>query len=345
MKKKYIILTMFITSVLFCSCESSENSRENMQISEPEVNTIPMSESESQSDTISTSQNITEEISDNSVEVGDGLYRISAMPKPEEVAISCEYGTAMRDEGATVQAFGKTLDFSSIPDEYINNFLPYCVCDDESTVYFADYMNFYKSDFEMKSPTLLFTMGYEQDEFPSLITELISFPNTDLLFFRGATRNGDCAGSIDPETCKANFISCSNTMKSVPCNKGMMLYDYGANSNERGSTVLYLEGGEIYKIPLQNPKESELGVYISANGKYICTFMWGKAQDNSLIERYSVYDVKSGAFIKSFDWTFQKKVGDTLSKGFSVLDVNETTQSVYLLNSEDDEVYQFNFGG
>lgn len=345
MKNRYIILTLFITSALFCSCSSSENSRENMQISELEESTVPMSESEPQSDTILTSQNSTEAASDTPVEVGDGLYRVSSMPKPEKVTLSCEYGTAERSTGATAQAFGKTLDFSSIPDECNNDYLVYCVCDDASTVYFADYMNFYKSDFEMKSPKLLFTMGYEQDKFPSLITELISFKNTDMLFFRGATRNGNCVGSIDPETCKANFISCSNTMKSVPCNNGMMLYDYDANSNERSSTVLYLEGGEIYKIPLKNPKESELGVYISANGKYICTYLWGKAQDSSLVERYSVYDVKSGEFIKSFDWTFNKKVGEYLPKGFSFLDINEETQSVYLLNSEDDEVYQFYFGG
>lgn len=345
MKYKHMILILFITSTMLFSCAKNDGSPEDVQSSKPEESTVSMSQSELQSDTISTSQNITEAVSDIQVEVGDGLYRISSMPKPEKVMLSCEYGTAERSTGATAQAFGQTLDFSSIPDEYNNDFLVYCACDDASTVYFADYMNFYRSDFAMKSPTLLFTMGYEQDEFPSLITELISFKNTDLLFFRGATKNGDCVGSIDPETCKASFISCSNTIKTVPCNNGVMLYDYGANSNGRSSTVLYWECGEIYKIPLQNPKESELGVYISANGKYICTYLWGKAQDSSLVERYSVYDVKSGAFIKSFDWTFQKKVGDTLPKGFSVLDVNETTQSVYLLNSEDDEVYQFCFGG
>ncbi len=345
MKYKYMILMLFITSTLLCSCAPSAHSPENMQSSESEESTAPISESEPQSETISTLQNTTEAVSEISVEVGNGLYRIASMPKPEKVTLSCEYGTAMRSEGATAQAFGQTLDFSSIPDEYNNDFLVYCVCDNASILYFADYMSFYRSDFEMKSPTLLFTMGYEQDEFPSLITELISFKNTDMLFFRGATRNGDCVGSIDPETCTASFISCSNTMKIVPCNNGIMLYDYGANSNERSSTVLYWECGEIYKIPLQNPKESELGVYISANGKYICTCLWGKAQDSSLVERYSVYDVKSGVFLKSFDWTFQKKVSDILPEGFSVLDVNETTQSVYLLNSEDDEVYQFYFGG
>lgn len=345
MKYKYMILMLFVTSTLLCSCAPSTHSPENMQSSESEESTAPILESEPQSETISTLQNTTEAVSEIPVEVGDGLYRISSMPKPEKVTLSCEYGTAERSAGATAQVFGQTLDFSSIPDEYNNDFLVYCVCDNASTVYFADYMSFYKSDFEMKSPTLLFTMGYEQDEFPSLITELISFKNTNLLFFRGATREGNCVGSIDTETSKANFISCSNTMKSVLCNNGIMLYDYGANSNARGSTVLYWECGEIYKIPLQNPKESEVGVYISANGKYICTHLWGQSQDSSLVERYSVYDVKSGEFIKSFDWTFQKKVGDILPKGFSVLDVNETTQSVYLLNSEDDEVYQFYFGG
>lgn len=274
------------------------------------------------------------------VEVGDGLYRISSKPKPEKVTLSCEYGTAKRSEGATVRAFGQTLDFSSIPDEYSNDYLPYCVCGDESIVYFVDHMKFYRSDLEMNSPTLLFTMGYEQDELPSLITELISFKNTDLLFFRGSTGNGDCVGSIDPETGEADFISCTYSMKTVPCNNGVMLYDYRQND-----TALYWECGKIYEIKLCDPNEGECGAYVSANGKYICTFMWGKAEDRRLIERYSVYDTKSGEFIKSFDWTFKKKVGDHLPKGFTFLDINEETQSVYLLNTEDNEKYQFYFGG
>ncbi len=298
------------------------------------------SSSITESITVSSTQAITESVSYEPVEVGDGIYRISSMPKPEKVTLSCEYGTAERSTGATAQAFGQTLDFSSIPDEYNNDFLVYCACDDASTVYFADYMNFYRSDFAMKSPTLLFTMGYEQDEFPSVITELISFKNTDLLFFRGATKNGQCVGSINPETGEADFISCTNSMKTVPCNNGVMLYDYLENN-----TALYWECGKIYEITLNNPNEGELGAWVSADGEYLCTFLWGKTEDDRLIERYSVYDTKSGEFIKSFDWTFNKKVGEQLPKGFQFYDINEETQSVYAKNTEDGELYQFCFGG
>ncbi len=342
---KYMILMLLITSTLLCSCDSSTNSDEQIQISGSEESTAPVSESGLQSETVSTSQNATEAVSETSVEVGDGLYRISSVPRLEEVTLSCEYGTAERSAGATAQAFGQTLDFSSIPDEFNNDNLVYCVCDNASTVYFVDYTKFYRSDLELKTPKLLFTIWDEENTLPDLVNELISFSNTDLLFFRGHDENVNCVGSIDPETSKANYISCYDTMNSVPCNTGVMLYDYAANLNGRDSTVLYWECGEIYKIPLQNPKESENHVYISANGKYICTYLWGKSQDSSLVERYSVYDVKSGEFIKSFDWTFQKKVGDIVPTGFSVFGVDETTQSVYLLNTEDKEIYQFYFGG
>lgn len=299
-----------------------------------------ISTTESSSLTVSDTQITTESVSDYSVEVGDGIYRVSSVPAFEKVTLSCEYGTAKRSEGAQVQAYGQTLDFSSIPDEYNNDILPYCVYDDGATVYFADYFNFYKSDIELNSPTLLFNMGYEQDELPALIDELISFDNTDLLFFRGATRNGQCVGTINPETGEADFIRCSNSMKTVPCNNGVMLYDYLENT-----TALYWECGKLYEITLNNPNEGECGAWVSANGEYLCTFLWGKAEDDRLIERYSVYDTKSKEFIKSFDWTFNKKVGEQLPKGFQFYNINEDTQSVYVENTEDGELYQFYFGG
>lgn len=298
------------------------------------------SSSPTESVTVSDTQATTESVSDYSVEVGDGIYRVSSIPTFEKVTLSCEYGTANRSEGAQVQVYGKTLDFSSISDEYNNDFLPYCVFDEGATVYFADYFNFYKSDIEMKSPTLLFTMGNEQDELPSTINELISFSNTDLLFFRGYVDDESCVGTINPETGEADFVSSTYSMKTVPCNNGVMLYDYLAND-----TALYWECGKIYEITLNNPNEGELGAWISADGKYLCTFLWGKAEDNSLIERYSVYDTKSGEFIKSFDWKFNKKVGEQLPKGFYFMDINEDTQSVYVENTEDGELYQFYFGG
>lgn len=333
------IISALILMTLLCGC--TQNTTESTQSSEPEEIIGSMS----QNDTTQDSQTSTESVSDDPVEVGDGIYRVSSFPAVENVKLSCEYGRAYRSEGATVQAFGQTLDFSSIPDEYNNDEFVYCVCNNEATVYFADYINFYKSDLELKTPTLLFTMWDEQNTLPDLMTELISFSNTDLLFFRGYIEEGSCVGSFNPETCETNFTSCEYSFVSVPCNNGVMLYDENANSDGRNSTVLYWECGDFYEIPLQNPKESEVCVYISANGKYICTYLWGKAQDRSLIERYSVYDVKSGAFLKSFDWTFKRKVGENLPKGFNLYDINEETQSIYVINSEDDELYQFYFGG
>jgi len=290
--------------------------------------------------TVSDTQATTESVSYEPVEVGDGIYRVSSFPPFEKVTLSCEYGTAERSKGAQVRAYKKTIDFSSIPDEYNNDFLPYCVLDDEETVYFADYFNFYKSDIELNSPELLFNIGRDQEKFPATIDEMIAFDNTDLLFFNGTTINGPCVGTINPETGEADFVSCTYSMKIVPCNNGVMLYDYIENN-----TALYWECGKIYEIPINNPNEGEAGAWVSADGEYFCTFLWGKAEDNRLIERYSVYDTKSGEFIKSFDWTFNKKVGELLPKGFQLYNINEETQSVYLGNTEDGEYYQFYFGG
>lgn len=301
---------------------------------------IPVTESSS---TTPSPQNTIESESDNAVEVSDGIYRISSVPRKEEVNICSEYGVAKRSKGAEIQLSGRTLDFSSIPDKYNNDFLPYCVYD-ESTVYFADFKDFYKSDIEMNSPTLLFTMTDEQDTLPDYIDELISVPNTDLLFFSGFDGGEACVGSIDPETCKADFISCKSK-RSVLCNTGVMLYGTAAKNSGSSSTVWYWERGEFYEITLQNPAEIDFNVYVSANGKYICTYMWGTTEDSRLVERYSVYDVKSGKLIRSFDWTFKSKVIRTLPSGFTFWHINEETQSVYLRNTEDNELYQFYFGG
>lgn len=298
------------------------------------------SSSITESITVSSTQATTESVSYEPVEVGDGIYRVSSIPPFEKVTLSCKYGTAQRSKGAQVEAYGKTMDFSSIPDEYNNDFLPYCVLDDEETVYFADYFNFYKSDIELNSPELLFNIGRDQEKFPATIDEMIAFDNTDLLFFSGSTINGPCVGTINPETGEADFVSRTYSMKTLPCNNGVMLYDYIENN-----TALYWECGKIYEITINNSNEGEAGAWVSADGEYFCTFLWGKAEDNRLIERYSVYDTKSGEFIKSFDWTFNKRVLEQLPKGFQFYNINEETQSVYLENMEDGELYQFYFGG
>ena len=342
MKYKYMILILFLTTCLLCSCTSSSNSNSNkiMEYITTEETTLSMSENELQRDTKTTSQIISENTSEIDVEVGDGIYRVSTASNIEKVTTTYIYGTAKRSEGATIRVLGETVNFSAIPDDYNNDFIIYCVSAGDSTIYFADYFNFYKSDSELQSPTLLFSMGYDQNTLPSIITEMISFPNTDMLFFSGATKNGDCVGTINPENSKAEFIGCSRTMKPELCNTGVMLYDY-----KPSDTLLYWECGTIYEIPLNNPNECECGAYISANGKYACTFLWGKTEDSYLVERYSVYDTHNRKFIKSFDWTFNKKVGDQLPKGFSVIGISEENQCVYAHNTEDDQLYQFYFGG
>jgi len=209
--------------------------------------------------TVSDTQATTESVSYEPVEVGDGIYRVSSFPPFEKVTLSCEYGTAERSKGAQVRAYKKTIDFSSIPDEYNNDFLPYCVLDDEETVYFADYFNFYKSDIELNSPELLFNIGRDQEKFPATIDEMIAFDNTDLLFFNGTTINGPCVGTINPETGEADFVSCTYSMKIVPCNNGVMLYDYIEEDFAKGdydaaAKSIYLAAyewfGDFYNIPL-----------------------------------------------------------------------------------------------
>lgn len=336
MKQNKKILIAVILSLFFCSCEKKEVSVKEDQSDTNRDNSII----NSQIVTEPSSQNTTESISDIPVKVGEDIYQISSFSSTEKVTIDYTYGTVMRSEGAKVQACGKEIDFSAVPDEYYNDFITYCVSQDETAVYFADYFNFYKSDFDLKKPELLFTMGYDQDSLPSIVSELISFENTDKLFFRGTTNKGNCIGSIDAEKCEADYIYCPNTMKEILCNKGVMLYDYNPND-----TVLYWECGKINEIKVNNPNECECGAFISANGKYICTFLWGKTEESFLIERYSVYDTHSCNFIKSFDWTFNKKVGDNLPKGFSIIEINEEDQCIYANNTEDNKLYKFSFGG
>lgn len=275
--------------------------------------------------------------------VGNGLYIVSAVPKKEPVTLACAYDTASRDAGATAEAFDRTLDFSKIPDEYNNLYLPYCVRADLSAVYFADYFKLYQADCDLKNPKLLLQTDADSQASQMTFGELIAFDNTALLFFQGNTPQGNCIGSINPETGEIHQIPAKHHYVSVPCNTGVMLYDY-EEAKSASSTVLYWERGDFFKIPLQKPAECEMNMQVSANGKYICTYLWGKTQDARLMERYSVYDVKSGNIIKSFDWTFQKKVGENLPKGFDFMQISEETQSVYLRNTEDDKVYQFAFG-
>ena len=358
MKYKNIMIILCTTSILLFSCTPSDHSNVDIQSSESDEITTIKTDEAAQIQTIVTSPNteaVTTEIEEAPIEVGDGLYHVSSIPKPEQVTLPCKYGYVLRSEGGTIEAFGKTIDFSKIPNEHEDETTPhsiydqieYCVCDEGKTVYFADSDNFYRADTDLRSPEVLFKLDTNQTDYPYAIGELIALENTDLLCFSGWARSpvGDCFGSIDVKNKTADFVSCNNSTKSVLCNAGVMLYDYAAAREGRNSTVLYWECGKVYEIPLQNPKESELGVNISLNGMYICTYMRGKAEDGRLVERYSVYDTKSGRLVKSFDWTAAKmKADDHTNKALPFVYINEETESAYFYNNEVKKYYQFYFG-
>ncbi len=336
MKKRVLPSGLLAAALLLSACteQTASQERETGTIAPVQSNTTASPQSDAES-----SQNA--EIAP--IAVGDGIYQIAKTPKSEKVQPACAYGIANRDEAAAVEAFDRTLDFSRILDQNDNGFLSYCVRADLSTVYFADYYKLYQADCDLQNPKFFCELSNDNPDAPNYISELIAFDNTELLFFQGGTSKGYCIGSIHPETGEIHQIPAKRHYVSVPCNTGVMLYDY-EEAKSASSTVLYWECGEIREIPLQKPAECEMNLQVSANGKYICTYLWGKAQDDRLMERYSVYDAKSGKFIKSFDWTFRKKVGETLPKGFLFLNMNEETKSVYLKNTEDDKLYQFAFG-
>ena len=333
MKNKILIFSFL--SVLLFGCSKTDRIPDTLD-SEKSEESIVSSTSIKNEDITQISDDTTIE----SIEISDGIYRVSSIPKPEKVQLSCEYGTTYRSEGAVIKYQGKEIDFSVIPDVYTNDIIPYCICDDTKEIYFADYKNFYKSDIKMESPSIIFTMTEDESVFDGTIAEMLSFNNTDLIFFRGYTENGSCAGSLNLNTGEADYVASTSSMVTLPCNNGVVLYDYKANN-----TALYWENGEIYEISIQNPDEGETGAYASVNGKYLCTKLWGKTEDRKLIERYTIYDTKSNQMIKYFDWTFNKIVGDNLPNGFTFLDINEENKSIYMLNSEDGEIYQFCFGG
>ena len=336
MKKILLISCLLTITALLGACtkptDAASSPTDALSSASGSMNTSPESDAESSQDAGTAP-----------IAVGDGIYQIAKLPQSEKLTLACAYGTAYRYDGATAEVFDRKFDFSIIPDEYSNSTLPYCVRADLSAVYFADYFKLWQADSDLHNPKVFCQLNNDNPDAPNLINELIAFDNTELLFFQGNTSESACIGSINPETGEIHQIPAKHHYVSVPCNTGVMLYDY-EEAQSASSTVLYWECGEFFKIPLQKPAECELNVYVSANGKYICTYLWGKTLDDRLVERYSVYDVKSGKFIKSFDWTFKKKVGDGHSNGFDFLKINEDKQSVYLRNTEEDKLYQFAFG-
>jgi hypothetical protein len=271
--------------------------------------------------------------------VGDGKFLVESKPKSIPVEINCTYGSAEPTEKITVN--GKTIDFSVLGNESEGLNIPYCILPD-STVYYSTYLHLYKSDTTLTNRELLLKMDVNRSDLPCSITQLFKLNNSEFLFFIGSVRTTPndekkCLGALNLQTGEVNFqtVAFNQYPKIVPCNAGVLVYGGGSGS------AWYWENGKITEIVLRNKNETDLDMHISANGKYICSFMQVMSNGN-LVERYSVYDAETGAFIRSFDWTF-----DTVNwGGFTFLDINEETKSVYVYDSHNgSNIYQFYFGG
>ena len=278
------------------------------------------------------------------IALGDGLYQVFGDIKTDgDAKTHCQYGTLWYDkeQGVTsAAAYGKTLDFSSVPFDRDQTQIVYCVPEDQSAVYFLRYRDFYRSDIDLQSPELLFHIP---DEMTCWIYSLLSFPNTNLLFFDGSLNNGSrCIGTIDPDKKDIQYIAC-DAHEVYPCNTGAMVCDREAMFKHRQSIAYYWECGEIYQIALGNSKESEWPPFISANGKYIFTLMEGKTKAGKRIDRYTVYDTKSGQMIKTLDKVFDN---DYSNRRTDIIGFNEQAQCVYfqIHSYSTFEFYRLDFG-
>ena len=299
----------------------------------------------SQTEQTASSQSDTETESTEPVKLGDGIYEALTIPPLEHfyhMSLSginelpfCVCGSTY----SKAEAFGHTLDFSDLSRQNGRNVrVNYCILKDSPVVYFTDDCHLYKSDCDRNGQVLLFdihSFGYDS----SVLNQILAFPNTDRLFIYGIGNGSSFICQVHSETGQADLTCYDSSMMCVPCNTGVMLYtDSGAESG----TVLYWEDGEIYEIPLQNKKEAAGIVYISENGKYLCTEMDGKTKDGKWLKRYSVYDTKNGEYLKSFDWKFDRL--GTGYDGFYLSGLNDEAKSIYVIDRKTSDSYQFCFG-
>ena len=266
------------------------------------------------------------------IALGDGLYQVFSNIKTDDaVKKHCQYGTLKYDRekaDASATAYDKKLDFSSVPFESDVRYtsIVYCVPETQSAVFFSFSNEFYRSDLDLQSPELLFHFPDDMNG----VYSILSFPNTDLLFFEGSLNNGSrCIGTIDPNQKDIQYIAC-DAAEVYPCNTGAMVCDRDALEKHRKSIAYYWESGKIYQIALGNPKESEWPPHISANGNYLFTLMQGKTKDGKPIDRYTVYDTKSGQVLKTLDKEFDSDVSHRGPTIFSYVGINEQAQCVYL---------------
>ena len=331
------------------SLDSSASNPSETQVKGTISETLVETKTSSLQETIESSMTETDLIK-KSVSVGNRLYQVFGGVKTDEVKMHCQYGTLRHDRykaGDYAEVYGKKIDFSSVPfNPEITANIVYCVPENQSVIYFLYYKDFYRSDPDLKSPELLFNL-FDVCKTGLIIDVLMSFPNTELLFFHGFYDTGvPCVGSINPDTKEIRHTFC-NASEIVQCNSGVMLYDVDALSEHRQSSVVYWERGEICRIPLQNPRESEnLGrVSISANGKYLCTVMSGLTKDHALTERCTVYDVGRRTFIRSFDWTFSSYDVNYPSQRFQYVGFDENQNCLFVKDGQTPhDIYRFDFG-
>ena len=287
----------------------------------------------------------------SAVRVGDGIFEVSAVPELEKMLYSgsaekpsaqaCVYGTSYY--GGSMEAFGQTVRFEDIPHADDDHTVYYCICKEPAVVYYtANYgRDLYRADYALKTPELILTGDHGASDCLGF-RQIIAFPDTELLFVQcfGVSGGSDgCRiGSLDPKTGETDLTSC-DWCTAVPCSTGVMLY---TDSGKDRTTVFYWENGTLRRIQLQNAKEATGSVFISDNGRYLCTEKAAQTKDGKWLTRYSVYDVKSGSFLRSFDWTFDRL--GTAWDGFYLSGVSEETQSLYLINRTDSHMYQFQFG-
>lgn len=272
------------------------------------------------------------------VKVGDRLYQVFSLPKLETASQQFTDGTAYYSGGLQAKINGKKVDFSAYV--YSDYSISYWLAPDGQTLYFTNGIGtqLYQTDLEMHDPQLIFdSEAANSDE---RIDSLFLFPGQQKICFRGHKSNIRCFGTVDPITQKTeNVITDERSAGgSMLSDSGVLFYDDSGKSK----TVYYWENDEITQFSLQKTMECTNRKYLSENGKYLCTCLIGKTQEGNLTERYFVYDVKNGALLQSFDYTFET----TGWNGFTVLGIDENSQSVYyeLAHNGKFEFYQFLFG-
>lgn len=254
--------------------------------------------------TVTNETTVTEPPAPEPEQIAEHLYRVKKLPEFEKISQQFYDGTAYYSNGLQTTVMGKTVDFS---DYALGNCdVRYWLNLDRTVMYFAaaNGERVYRSDPELHDPKLLFSNRYE---FPDQenIRDLYLFPGSERVCFLGSKANKPCIGTLDPARGEPEFIPTADgsTMRT---NTGVLFYDGWGKSK----TVQYWEDGTVFRFDLQNKKEAENRKYISPNGKYLCTYLFGKTKDGFLTERFFIYDIKGCKLISGFDRVYETKGWD-----------------------------------